>query len=394
MNTFEEYAVHLPFLYKHREEIYSNPEYFYTLLPFTIYNQTKAVCIGALLKTYEKGAPYHTISEDSKKEEFLAAYAGNPLSGTTTGMKTVLSADGTVEIERFSYCGFLALVHRLVVSFEECNIPYRESSLTIHDVIMQLKVYASDDGFVRYEPYNLGVALRHPLRLVTKNAKFCGNAIEAKRILLSTYPLINEQVVIVKKHNCIYITILAALIENNVEIIEKAMYKLGFSGCNFIEEKFHIDKKGRKWIDLRFETAKQSHVCYNMDFYMQKKFPNIHEVVILKIRPYMKEALSEDAKYNGFVGLALNCDDTSNFPEIIEIAKNLFGWSTHHIDLEKKVKKGYIPYRFYYINGEFLCTTKTGEKINLDEFLSQKPQLAFFSIIAEPLYGQNEVTTK
>ena len=97
---------------------------------------------------------------------------------------------------------------------------------------------------------------------------------------------------------------------------------------------------------------------YNMDIcrsYLQKKFPNIRKIVILKIRPYMKEALSE-AKYNGFVGMALDCNDISNFPEIIETTKNMFGWVIHHIDLEKKVNKGYIPYRFHYINGEFICT--------------------------------------
>ena len=124
---------------------------------------------------------------------------------------------------------------------------------------------------------------------------------------------------------------------------------------------------------------------------MQKKFPNIRKIVILKIQPYMEEALSEDAKYNGFVGMALDCNDISNFPEIIETAKTMFGWSTHHIDLEKKVKKGYIPYRFFNTNGEFICTTKSGENINLDEFLGQKPQLTSFSIIAEPTYRQTGI---
>ena len=124
---------------------------------------------------------------------------------------------------------------------------------------------------------------------------------------------------------------------------------------------------------------------------MQKKFPNIRKIVILKIQPYMEEALSEEAKYNGFIGMALDCDDISNFPEITETAKNMFGWSTHHIDLEKKVNKGYIPYRFFYTNGEFVCTTKSGEKINIHEFLDPKPQLVSFSIIAEPMYSEGQL---
>ena len=52
----------------------------------------------------------------------------------------------------------------------------------------------------------------------------------------------------------------------------------------------------------------------------------------------MKTALSA-AKYNGFVGMVLDCNDISNFPEIIETTKNMFGWVTHHIDLEKKVNE-------------------------------------------------------
>ena len=64
-------------------------------MPYTIYGIKKSVCIGAILKAYEKGEPYHEVSEDGKTEEFLASYAGNPMTGTTTGLKTVIT-DGCV----------------------------------------------------------------------------------------------------------------------------------------------------------------------------------------------------------------------------------------------------------------------------------------------------------
>ena len=134
---FQEYAEYLPFLYDHREEIYTNSAYFYARLPYTIYGLNKAVCIGAILKAFDKGNPYHIVSEDGKREEFIAAYAGNPMTGTTTGLKVIV-ANNMVEVQRFSYCGFLSLVHRLAVCFKDCGLPYIEPTHTVHDVIQRL----------------------------------------------------------------------------------------------------------------------------------------------------------------------------------------------------------------------------------------------------------------
>ena len=137
-DDFEEYATSLPLLYERREEIYAKPEYFFAKLPYTIYGLKKSVCIGAILKAYEKGEPYHEVSEDGKTEEFLASYAGNPMTGTTSGLKVIV-ANNLVEVHRFGYCGFLSLVHRMAECFNECQLSYREPTLTVHDVIQRLK---------------------------------------------------------------------------------------------------------------------------------------------------------------------------------------------------------------------------------------------------------------
>ncbi len=142
-NDCIEYATHLPFLYDHREEVYANPAYFYALLPYTIYGLKKATCIGAILKAFEKGEPYHIVSTDGTSEEFVAMYAGNPMTGTTSGWKTVVN-NGSIEMQRFRICGFLSLVHRLAECFHETGFPYEKSSLTTHDVIQQLKEREAD----------------------------------------------------------------------------------------------------------------------------------------------------------------------------------------------------------------------------------------------------------
>ncbi len=135
---FQEYAEYLPYLYDHRDEIYSNVDYFYARLPYTIYGLKQAVCLGAILKAFDKGAPYYIISADGQRKEFIASFAGNPMTGTTSGLKVIV-ANNLVEVHRFGYCGFLSLVHRLAECFNECQLSYREPTLTVHDVIQRLK---------------------------------------------------------------------------------------------------------------------------------------------------------------------------------------------------------------------------------------------------------------
>ena len=129
---------------------------------------------------------------------------------------------------------------------------------------------------------------------------------------------------------------------------------------------------------------------YNMDLcksYMKKKFPNILKIVSLKYNPYKKRGKGNEPQYNDFVGIKLDCNDISNFTEIIKTANNLLGWFTSHIDIEKRVNNGYIPYRFFNFNGEFICTSKSGKEIDLYDFLSQEPQLISFSIIVEAKFS-------
>ena len=137
-NEYDEYMAHVPYLYAHRARIYASADYFYVPLPLRIYGLRKATCIGALLRAYDRGEPYRTMSDDGRGEAFIATYAGNPMSGTTTGLKVTL-ADGMATVSRFRYCGFGALARRLAEGFHACDHPYREPQMTLHDLIQRLR---------------------------------------------------------------------------------------------------------------------------------------------------------------------------------------------------------------------------------------------------------------
>lgn len=134
---YREYYEYLPFLYDHREEIYSNANYFYAKLPFNVHTAAKASRLGVILKACEKGEPYHLVGEDGEREEFIGSYAGNPMTGTTSGAKLVVT-DHVVEAKAFQYNHFMLLAHRLRECLDESELPYVESTLTVHDVIQQL----------------------------------------------------------------------------------------------------------------------------------------------------------------------------------------------------------------------------------------------------------------
>ena len=120
--------------------------------------------------------------------------------------------------------------------------------------LSRIPIEVLDKSYVRYEPYNLGITHRHPLKKhrIIKESDFKQKAQYAKDVILNTYPISEEQFVIVEGHNGMFTAILTSLIENNVEIIEEAMLKLGFFRCKPTDKTLQ-DSKSRKWIDLRFE---------------------------------------------------------------------------------------------------------------------------------------------
>lgn len=150
------------------------------------------------------------------------------------------------------------------------NIPHADEIFNLDNIPIEIL----DKGYVRYEPYNLGITYRHPLRSIAESIDFRQNIEEARRVILSTYPLSEEQFIIIEGHNGMYAAILASLVENNIEIIEEAMKKLGYFRSKPTDEKLLCDIKGRKWIDLRFEPI------YSNDLtdYVRKNYQYVYHL--------------------------------------------------------------------------------------------------------------------
>ena len=131
------------------------------------------------------------------------------------------------------------------------NLPHSDDLFNLDTFPMEVL----DDSYVRYEGYNLRITHRHPLSGIYESKTFKDNIEEVKRIMISTYPLDAKQFVIDEGHNGMYAAILISVIENNIDVIEEAMHKLGFFRSKPTDEKLLCDRKGRKWIDLRFEPT-------------------------------------------------------------------------------------------------------------------------------------------
>lgn len=161
-----------------------------------------------------------------------------------------------------------------------------------------------DRGYVRYEPYNLSITYRHPLRGITENAEFKRKVIDAKRIILLTYPLTDKQFIISKGYNGMYAAILASLVENNVDVIEEAMAKLGFFRSRPTDEKLLVDRRGRKWIDLRFEPTPSN----DLTNYVRKNYRYVYHLA--------PSIFEEGIKENGLIPSNKNSEFKYNEPRV------------------------------------------------------------------------------
>lgn len=110
-----------------------------------------------------------------------------------------------------------------------------------------------DKYYLRYEPYNLGITYRHPLRCISGINNFKQDIDEIKRIIISTYPLNEKQFLCYKEKDISYLYILIPFIENNIEIIEKVMNKFGYLRVWINDEYIFHDIKGREWLYICFK---------------------------------------------------------------------------------------------------------------------------------------------
>ena len=126
-----------------------------------------------------------------------------------------------------------------------------EQFLTPTKKIINIPLAVLKASYIRYEPYNLGITHRHPLRLINAAAIYGHDAEGAKDVLLSTYPIGKEQILAETRDGLPCITILLSLVENNVQVIETAMRKLGYARIES-QDKMIMDSLQRQWLFITF----------------------------------------------------------------------------------------------------------------------------------------------
>jgi len=104
----------------------------------------------------------------------------------------------------------------------------------------------SELPYVRYAPCNLAMTYGHPLRLVSPK-----DLNEAKRILMFSYPIREEQVCTLSNNEYSCIFVLIAVVDNNEEVIQNAMSIMGYAKYPMLS-KSRIDSQQRQWKLLTF----------------------------------------------------------------------------------------------------------------------------------------------
>ena len=119
--------------------------------------------------------------------------------------------------------------------------------------IVNIPTEKLNKSYVRYEPYNLCISHRHPLR---RSGIFEGMGLidkfeGAKLVILQIYPISEQQFKFIVSNDESYIALLVSAVENNVEVIESAMQIMGFERLDTLA-KILTDNSNRQWIEVRY----------------------------------------------------------------------------------------------------------------------------------------------
>ena len=122
---------------------------------------------------------------------------------------------------------------------------------------------ALDAAWHRYHPYLLTIDHRNPLarkNVVEEGTDYKAQIISVTNNIIKTFKLSKFNVIIKKGNHGLYAAVLTADIDDNADVIENAMESQGFFRSQPTDAQFLSDKKGRTWIDMRFELKQPDDV--------------------------------------------------------------------------------------------------------------------------------------
>ena len=148
------------------------------------------------------------------------------------------------------------------------DLPSADNNFDLNQIPMEVL----DRGYTAYAPYwNVGMTYGNPLRPgLNESADFTWMPVEVQGIITRTYPIDEMQFKIVEGYNNMSACILCSYIDNNGEIIEKSMKKLGYFRSQPTNEQLLLDPKGRVWQDMRFEPLHPEH--YQMKIQSNRRY--------------------------------------------------------------------------------------------------------------------------
>lgn len=144
-----------------------------------------------------------------------------------------------------------------------------------------------DKGWVRYHPYLFNINHRNPLanRVIEESTDYEKQIHIVKNAIIQTFPINEEQFKIVNGSHGLFAAILVSLADDNVDIIEHVMEDKGFFRSKPTDSQLLIDRKNRKWVDVRFEpkapddVTEEIHRKYSILYHLT---PSIFEENILE----------------------------------------------------------------------------------------------------------------
>jgi hypothetical protein len=217
-----------------------------------------------------------------------------------------------------------------------------------------------DEGYKRYNPYLLKIDHGHPLstRRVCESTDYLERITRVKEIVTQhTFPISKEQFQIVNGNHGLYAALLIAVIDDNIEIVEESMYRLGFFRSKPTDDKLLVDSKKREWIDMCFEPIKPEDIT---DAIREKSDIVYHAAPIIFKEKILKDGLSvlnNNPDYQHSEGRVFLAEGTSNEDDLQAFVNTLYDhakkkktenpttiYAIFVIDLKKLDKN----IRFYY----------------------------------------------
>ena len=163
-----------------------------------------------------------------------------------------------------------------IEKYANYEIPFQ--ALSDHDEVFdlnQIPMEVLDKGWKRYHPYLLIGDELHPLSFGRPVVGDTTLAVlqNIKKLIVNTFEIDEKQFVIMNDYQGLSASILIALCDDNVEVMEAAMQTQWYFKEDSTWDQLLEDRKGRRWMNVRFKKADRERIrpAYDYLYYLYEK---------------------------------------------------------------------------------------------------------------------------